>query len=437
MATEFLPTRELLDELEEASFDRPPAVVANAHITGVGVARALADSGVPVIALDRSGDGVAPGSDAVAHAGRVTYPLDDEAGFAADLERIVEAVGREVVAFACMDEWVHGLADTRPEGVRLPFAADAIGSVLDKQHLYELADDYEIPYPETYLLGAVSAAEAIEAVGGFPLVLKPARKRKFEEALGTNVVQVDTREEFDDTVQAAREADARVLVQEQVNVETGRDTSLASYVPPADGHSYDGAVPGDALGVVGNAAVRYPRGFGTSCLVETVDRPEIARRALRILDETGYHGISEAEFVYDADREEYVLLDINTRPWKWISLPVEAGANLPLAAYRDAVSPEEFDTVGAADGRSGADGPLAPNGEPTDARWVYLPDYLELCATTPAFRDVLSRDEWAALVSGAFEDDRGFTTGVYRPSDPMPAVDALESAFGLEYYCSC
>ena len=423
MAETFRETESLIDALEAASFERPPALVANAHITGVSVARALAAHDVPVIALDQSGDGVAPGSNAVRFAGRVTYPLDDQEGFAADVERITEAVGRETVAFACMDEWVHGFAETQPEGVRLPFAADAISRVLDKEALYGLAEKHDVPYPKTVRLSETDPETAIERVGGFPLVVKPARKRKFEAAIGTNVVECETRETFDDTLSAARAADARVLIQESVPVETGRDTSLASYLPPADGHSYDSSAPGRALGVVGNAAVRYPQGFGTSCLVETVDRPAIADRALRILNETGYHGISEAEFVYDSDREEYVLLDINTRPWKWLSMPVEAGANLPYAAYAEVVD----DADPAAAGR-----PIR------DSRWVYLPDYLNLCATTPAFRDVLAREEWAGLLSGAFEDRRGFTTGVYRPSDPVPAVDAVETAFGVgEYYCSC
>ncbi|MEZ3114944.1 carboxylate--amine ligase [Halobaculum sp. MBLA0147] len=478
MADRFRGTDELVATLADATFEQPPAVVANAHVTGVSVARALSALDVPVIAVDRNGDGVAPSSTAVDYAGEVRYPLDDPDGFETDLARVVDAVGTDVVAFGCMDEWVRAFAAADVEGLRLPFDPDAADRVLDKATLYRLADEHGVPYPETRDLTETDADAAIEAVGGFPLVIKPARKRKFEEAFGTNVVEASDRAEFDETVAAARDADARVLVQEKVPVETGRDTSLASYVPPSDGASYAGVgrrgdddplTRHDALGVVGNAAVRFPQGFGTSCLVETVDRPAIAERALTILDETGYHGISEAEFVYDADRETYVLLDVNTRPWKWVSAPVEAGANLPAAAYCDAV-PESGATLSDTDGDGravAADGDTnppsgddtnppsgddtnPPSGDDTnpssgdgtlvvdDARWVFLPDYLELCATTPGFRDVLSRAEWTALLSGAFETERGLTTGVYRPSDPEPAVTALERAFGVgEYYCAC
>ncbi|OYR95823.1 hypothetical protein DJ71_01475, partial [Halorubrum sp. E3] len=57
MADTFRSTEGLIDALADAEFERPPALVSNAHITGLGVARALDAHDVPVIALDRaSGD---------------------------------------------------------------------------------------------------------------------------------------------------------------------------------------------------------------------------------------------------------------------------------------------------------------------------------------------------------------------------------------------
>jgi hypothetical protein len=141
-----------------------------------------------------------------------------------------------------------------------------------------------------------------------------------------------------------------------------------------------------------------------------------------VLEETGYYGISESEFVYDADREEYLLLDVNTRPWKWIGMPVAAGVNLPMAAYA-AVTEASYEAA-----------------EPRDSRWVYLRDYLSLLADEDAFWDVLSADDWAALLSGSFETaaDTDLTTGVYRPTDPAPAAKLIETEFtDREYYCAC
>jgi len=410
MATTFHTTGDLCRHLEKQSFAQTPAIVCNAHITGASVARALARKGVPVIAVDRNGNGVGSYTDAVVAAGAITFPLDDLDEFQADFERIAEALEHDPVAFGCMDEWVHALADTEPAGVQLPFAdQDVIDAVLDKQSLYGLAEELEVPYPETYQLSAFDPETATTHLE-YPFVIKPARKREFEELVGTNVIEVTNDEELAAIVDEAEAADVRIMAQEKVPIATGEDRSFASYVSP----------DGESMGVVGNARVRYPQSYGTSCVVDTVDDPELEAYARQILDASGYYGISEAEFVYDTDRGTYVLLDVNTRPWKWISMPVEAGVNLPYAAYADTVGLER------------------PAPDPDPARWVYLRDYLTLLATDPTAPDVLSRSEWSALVTGAFESQQGLTTGVYRPSDPGPALQLLETEFGgPDYYCSC
>ncbi|WP_394348658.1 carboxylate--amine ligase [Halovivax sp.] len=428
--TAFASLEETCATLADRSFDRPPAIVCNAHITGLGVARALAARDIPAIALDRSGDGVAPRSSDVVAAGEVTFPLDDADGFRRDVERVAETLDHEPVIFGCMDEWVHAIAGTEPAGVRRPFADQAvIDAVLDKESLYALADDLGVPYPETYRLsgfgddaGQGAAAAGVDPIPaldpdeaaaelGFPLVVKPARKREFEELLGTNVVEVADSEEYHELLDRAGDAGVRVMAQEKVPVAVGEDRSVASYVSP----------DGERLGVVGNARVRYPRGYGTSCVVDRVADPELEERAFGLLEAAGYHGISEAEFVYDTDRGEYVLLDVNTRPWKWIGMPVEAGANLPYAAYADAVG-IEYDA-----------GELRE-----DVRWLYLRDYLAGLAGSEGGVDVLSDAEWEALLTGEFESTPGLTTGVYRPSDPEPTLQQLETEFSRrEYYCSC
>ncbi|WP_276301399.1 carboxylate--amine ligase [Halorussus lipolyticus] len=430
MAT-FRSFEDLRDALADADFDRPPAIVCNAHVTGLSVARALKARDVPVIAIDRNEKGVAPYSEAVDFAGRVTYPLDDEEGFCEDVEALSAELDHEPIAFGCMDEWVHAFSRTEPEGVKLPFAdRSTIDRVLDKESLYAVAEELGVPYPETYRIAETDPAETDGATGaiedresvpaseaaerlGFPLVVKPALKRKFSEAVGTNVIEVADEAEFEDVVANAADEGIRVMAQEKVPKVQGEDCSLASYVPES----------GDPVSFVGNARVRYPLGYGTSCVVERAtgdSAREVEQNALAVLEETDYYGISEAEFLYDGEREEYVLIDVNTRPWKWISLPVQAGANLPLAAYSDAVGDEyEQEAI-------------------RDARWVYLADYLQLLSSDDGFSDVLARDDWLSFLSGDFETSDDLTTGVYRPSDPAPAYQLLSTEFGTaEYYCSC
>ncbi|SEW02075.1 carboxylate--amine ligase [Natrinema salifodinae] len=411
MADTVYDTRTAIDELEDRSFDRPPAIVCNAHITGLAVARALADHGVPVVTLDRSPDGVAPYSEGVELAGLVTYPLDDLEAFGEELAAIADALEHDPVLFPCMDEWVHAVADLDPDRIDLPFADfETVDAILDKTSLYERADELDVPTPETYRLDETDPDAAADELN-LPLIVKPALKRRFEDAFGTNLVEVESREEYDEIVERARDADMRVMAQEKIPKEQGDLYTLASYVPESG--------VDDAVTFVGRRRAIYPPDFGTTCLVSGTDVPEIERDALAVLDDAGYHGISEAEFLYDARTDEYRLLDINTRPWKWIGLPIAAGANLPAAAYADATG-----------------GDYEP-GVVRDATWVYLKDYATLLANH-AVEDHLSREQWRSIVAGEFERRDDLTTAVYRPSDPDPTYRLLATEFGTrEYYCPC
>ena len=412
MADSFLEFDDLLSAIDDRSYNRPPALVSNAHITGLSVARALAIHDVPVIALDRTDNGVAPSSTAIDLAGRITYPLDDLDGFQADIEEIAAALGWEPIAFPCMDEWVHAYAQTEPEGVRLPFAnREVIDGVLNKFALYERTERLDIPYPETYRLDTTDPDDAAEALG-FPLVIKPALKREFEEVMGTNIIEVNDSAEYHDVINSAREGNVEIMAQEKVPIERGRDHSLVSYVPNDKDR--------ETVTFTGNPVIRYPLSFGTSCVVKRSLEPAVEANAVAVLEDAGYYGISEAEFVYDSDRETFVLLDINTRPWKWIGLPVFAGANLPWAAYAEAIG-DDYDVSIS-----------------QEATWVYLPDYIRLLATNRTVDDVLTSADWRALLSGSFENGSTITTGVYSPSDPGPAQQVLETTFGhRQYYCSC
>jgi D-aspartate ligase len=399
MASEFRAFDDLRTVIGDRSYERPPAIVCNAHITALAVARSLDARGVPVIAIDREPDGVAPYSDAVDAAGRVRYPLDDEDGFREDVEALAVELDHDPVVFPCMDEWALALARTDPAGVTLPFADfETVDGVLDKSALYRRAEEIGVPIPETYRLAETDPERAAEEIG-FPLVVKPALKRRFEEAFGTNLVVAETPEEYRAIVDEAADAGLRLLAQEYVP-ESGVD---------------------DAVTLTGNRAAVYPPEVGTSCLVEATEAPAVESHALAMLDASGYHGISEAEFLYDDRRDEYLLVDINTRPWKWIGLPVQAGADLPAAAYADAVG-EGFDATGTVS---------------TDTRWVYLRDYVALL-TEHAVPDRLGAPEWTAVLSGDVEREGDLTTAVYRPSDPGQMRQLLETEFGDgEYYCAC
>jgi predicted ATP-grasp superfamily ATP-dependent carboligase len=149
--------------------------------------------------------------------------------------------------------------------------------------------------------------------------------------------------------------------------------------------------------------------------------PEIADAGRRGAAGLGYSGISEIEFVQDAGDRRSLLLDVNTRAWKWIGLPVAAGVDLPLLAYRDAVG-EPFDS-GPAARRRAVDVPAR------------LRPLVRAGAATVPEEQVTRRVDRAARGPAR----AALVDAVHDPDDPEPGYDVLwgELSGGSGYRCAC
>ncbi len=403
----------------------PPALVFNCHITGLAVARSLGARGVPVIALDKDERGVGLHSRHVAVRGRLPSPLDDEGAFVARLLEIGALLDRRGVLFPANDEWVLGLGRHRArlaEYYDIPFADEAtVARILDKKSLYEVAGALDIPVPRTWDLAERDAARLAREVA-YPCILKPREQRSFTERFGVKVIEIPDAAEFVDW--ARRTAGQGMLAQEIVPVTPDGFHSLCAYVTP----------DGTTLGAfVGRKVEQYPAGFGTGCLVESAALPLLVERGARVLRALGYHGIAEVEFLYDPRDGEHKLLDVNTRVWKWIGLPIAAGVDLPWLAYATTIGPL---TVGPLTVGQRVE-PVAPR--PDALTWVYLKDYMALRRSGGAARadDSLSEAQWLALITGRARE-AGVVEAVLDPDDPRPFYQLLQTEMeGSRYFCAC
>ncbi len=372
----------------------PTALVFNCHITGLAVARSLAAHGVPVVALDPDPRGLGQASRAVRDRHTCPNPLDDEAAFADWLVANATRFGEGAVLFPTNDEWVMAVARHRErlaEHFRIPFSDRAvIEALLDKRQLYANAERLSLPIPRTFSLDdPARTAREIR----YPAIVKPAEQRRFYDRFGVKVFRAEDAHEL---ARFARDAAGLACVaQEVVDVPAGGFYSFTSYVAP------DGEVRGS---FVGRKLEQYPEGFGTGCLVVGEQVPEIVERGKPILHAFGYHGISEVEFIYDPQRKEHLLLDVNPRVWKWIGLPVASGVDLPWLAYSEAI------------GRGEHAGALRDG-----LRWIYERDYA-----------LLSRERAPFPASG------DVVLAVWDPEDPGPFAQLIlnEGPAG-RYYCAC
>ena len=392
----------------------PAALVMNMHITGLAVARSLGRQGIPVVGLDDERGGLGQSSRYLSGLGLVPGPTDDQA-LADHLGALGPSFAARPVLIPTNDDWVLALAkhrDRLEQHYRYPFAPyDVVRRALSKTDLYRACEQLGVAIPRTWYLDEQTPEQMAAAVP-YPCVLKPDDSRGFYNAFRAKVFVVRDRDEL---LQRCAEAAARgltLVAQEWVDTEPGGFWSVASYLSP----------DGSARGVfTGRKLEQWPPDFGTSCLADARWDADIADAGVQVLQALRYSGISEIEFVQDAATGRQLLLDVNTRAWKWIGLPIASGVDLPLLAYRDATG-QPYDSGPQRDG----------------VRWTFLRDYLPLvrarAATVPEAQ--VTKDEWTALLAGRPSD---LVDAVHDPDDPEPAYDVLwsELSGGSGYRCAC
>ena len=394
----------------------PAALVMNTHITGLAVTRSLGRAGVAVLGLDDERGGLGQHSRHLAGLGLVPGPdVEEGLALAQHLEQLGPSFAERPVLMPTNDDWVLALArhrDRLEEHYRYPFAAhEVVQRALSKTDLYRACEALGVAVPQSWYLDDASPEDVARQVD-YPCVLKPDDSRGFYRAFGAKVFVVEDAAQFTARCAEAAAHGLRLVAQRWVATKPGGFWSVASYL------SADGTPRGV---FTGRKLEQWPPDFGTCCLADAQWRPEIAAAGVRVLQELGYHGISEIEFVEDAATGRLLLLDVNTRAWKWVGLPVAAGVDLPLLAYRDAVG-QAYDSGRQRDG----------------VRWTFLRDYLPLVrAGAVSVPDAaVSKAEWTALLAGSPSD---LVDAVHDPDDPEPAYDVLWSELtgGLGYRCAC
>ncbi len=395
-----------------------PALVMNTHITGLAVARSLGRAGVDVVGLDKERGGLGQHSRHLSGLGLVPGPeVDDGAALAEHLLALGPSFGQRPVLFPTNDDWVLALArhrDRLEEHYRFPFAPyDVVRRALSKTDLYRACEALGVACPRSwYLDGDAAAVDAVADAVPYPCVLKPDDSRGFYDAFAAKVFVVQDAQQFRARMAECAQRGLSLVAQEWVPTEPGGFWSVASYLSP----------DGTARGVfTGRKLEQWPPDFGTSCLADARWDQQIADAGVRVLQALGYSGISEIEFVQHAETGQHLLLDVNTRAWKWVGLPIAAGIDLPLLAYRDAVG-DPFDAGRQVDG----------------TRWVFLRDYTRLvrARANTVWEAQVTKDEWVDLLAGR---PGLLVDGVHDPDDPEPSYDVLwaELSDGTGYSCAC
>jgi predicted ATP-grasp superfamily ATP-dependent carboligase len=203
---------------------------------------------------------------------------------------------------------------------------------MDKYETYRAACAADVPVPKCWMLDSVDDISKILPEVTFPCVLKPVSAADWRRAGNWNIVGarkaigVNSEAQLRTEYRTVSQATPQALLQEMV---TGADTSLVIAACYMDKHS------NLAGGFTAQKLVQVPEGFGTGCIVQVADRPELFERTVRLLKAIRFSGVAEVEYKWDAAASDYKLIEVNPRPWDQHTLGRACGVDVIYMAYRE------------------------------------------------------------------------------------------------------
>jgi protein-tyrosine-phosphatase/predicted ATP-grasp superfamily ATP-dependent carboligase len=196
----------------------------------------------------------------------------------------------------------------------------ALDAFFDKHRTRELAGRLNIPVAKGRLLAATDSVAAIEAELGLPLIAKPRKSYVWPDIYVRNGARLIERPE-DVAALLEKHADAPdEILLEKLFPGCGLGVSVLCH---------EGAVL---------QAFEHRRAhelFGSSYYRRSVAvDPQRLAAVSAFVSEVAYTGLAMFEFKLDEANGEWILLEVNARPWGSLPLPVSIGVDFPYRLYQ-------------------------------------------------------------------------------------------------------
>ena len=310
----------------------------NPFYTGIGIARSLAEAPVKVYALAWSHDAPGLHSRFFEKVYDVPDGRDEPEALCRRLLELRRLHDETPVLFPTRDFdvlFLHSHRDCLGTSYHiLQPAGPAVPRLLDKLELAQLASDCGIAAPPTVACRSDRDCEEACTTLNFPVVLKPRRayewrqKGIWEHLRGRKAIVAPTPAALQEEYRSLSSLTEEVLAQEYVQGEDSDIVVCGCYV--------------DQRGELqahftARKSLQDPPLFGTGCLVETADIPDIVGPSVTLLNAAGYAGLAEIEFKHDRASNRFLLIEINPRHWDQHELGTRVGVNVTWAAYQGAL----------------------------------------------------------------------------------------------------
>ncbi len=289
--------------------DWPVAIVASGFLTGVLIARSLADRGVRVILIDCDPRVQAFSSP---YGEAVVCPNPDEAPaawvqFMRDLAR---KVGARPVLMAASDQFISAIgqhADVLGGYFRISRSAKLQADLAVKDGQLRYAKQFGLPIPNSVFVDTENAVLEFASSARFPVLVKPRHQRFWSAPAGHPVhcrkaLVAHDPAELLAKYRLACEFSRQAIIQEMIDA-PDKDKRVHVAIYRNDGDR------------VAHLTLRELRcthlGLPTVC--EPVEDPAITQICDQFLRATGYLGTCELELIWDSTDNTPKVLDINPR----------------------------------------------------------------------------------------------------------------------------
>lgn len=301
-------------------------ILLGGDLNAYGMALAFRQLGIyPSVALGRYRIGVTSHSRIVRQI--VDPRMQCDAGRREMIKKVAEKhPEKRPILIGCTDEYASFLIRERdgfPPHYIVPSPSVAHSRLADKAVFYEFCKTRGLKTPATVVL---RAGEAVPAVLPFsyPIVLKPAESETYWHHPFEGMKKVwfpSDSGEASDVVRRMRQAgyDGAILLQERLLVEDSDNYVLTVYADRT------GRVRGAGFGRV-LLEEHTPKGLGNHAAILTEPMPPIAKRLVAVLEDIGYCGFANFDFLKPKG-EDFYILEMNLRQGRSNHYLTAAGLN--------------------------------------------------------------------------------------------------------------
>ncbi len=256
---------------------------------------------------------------------RIEEGVHDEAELMVILEKLAEEVHQEnpnrmLLLLGCDDCHARHLSGNKARleaaGYVVPYIDfELLDSITQKRRFYEICEELDIPYPQTWYFSCGEDGPKTLPVEDFtyPLIAKPSNSAQFQDAEETipgwrKIYEIDSAEELTQVWESIRQSSYNNLLVLQDFI-PGGDDAIRTLTTCSDAQGEVKAVSGGVVCLQDHD----PTALGNPLCIMGEREEAIIACAKKFLAHTKYRGFANFDIKYDERDGSFRFFEVNTR----------------------------------------------------------------------------------------------------------------------------